>query len=64
MLFIGCDPEQPEDLGAVVEYVVEGRPLVFETGAGLFLPKGTRHGPVTWKEVARPHLRMTMRLEA
>ncbi len=62
-LFIGSDPEDPEALGATVEYVVDGKPLVFDRAAALFVPQGTRLGPVTWKQVDRPHLHMTMRLE-
>lgn len=64
VLHIGNDPANPEDLGAEIEFCVEGEPLVFDTTTALFVPKGVKHGPLTWKRVSRPHLELTITLGA
>ncbi len=60
VLHIGSDPNNPEDLGGELEYVVGGEPLVFDTTTALFVPRGVKHGPLTWKRVDRPHLEMVI----
>jgi hypothetical protein len=62
VLHIGSDPQNPEDLGGEIEYVVGGEPLVFDTTTALFVPKGVKHGPLTWKRVIRPHIEMAITL--
>ena len=64
VLNIGSDPNNPEDLGAEIEFVVGGQPLVFDTTSALFIPAGVKHGPLTWKRLTRPHLQMAMVLGA
>jgi hypothetical protein len=64
VLHIGGDPKNPEALGAEMEFTVEGKPLKFDTCTGLFVPKGTKHGPLTWKKVTRPHFEMAIMLGA
>ena len=64
VLHIGGDPENPEDLGAEIEFCVGGQPLVFDTTTALFVPKGVKHGPLTWNKVTRPHLEMAIVLGA
>lgn len=64
VLHIGSDPNNPEDLGAEIEFTVGGEPLVFDHTSALFVPAGVKHGPVTWKKVRRPHLQMAMVLGA
>jgi hypothetical protein len=64
VLHIGSDPNNPEDLGGEIEFVVGGEPLVFDTTTALFVPKGVRHGPLTWKKVTRPHIEMSIVLGA
>ena len=61
---IGNDPNNPEDLGAEIEFTVGGEPLVFDRTSALFVPAGVKHGPVVWKKVRRPHLQMAMVLGA
>jgi hypothetical protein len=60
VLYMGNNPYEQEDLGAEVEYYVGGQPLTFSRNVAFFIPKGTKHGPVTWKTVERPHLEMTI----
>jgi hypothetical protein len=64
ILHIGNDPDNPEDLGAEIEFCVGGQPLVFDKTTALFVPKGVRHGPLTWKRVSRPHVELTITLGA
>ena len=60
VLHIGSDPQNPEDLGAEIEFVVDGEPLIIDRTSAIFIPKGVKHGPVTWKRVDRPHLQMAL----
>ncbi len=62
VLHIGSDPKDPEALGGEMTLEVEGQPLTFDRTTALFLPKGTKHGPLTWKKVTRPHIEMTIML--
>jgi len=34
--------------------------LTFNKSSALFLPAGTKHGPLTWKKFTRPHLEMAI----
>lgn len=60
VLHIGSDPDDPEDLGGEIEYVMEGEPLVFNKTSALFVPAGVKHGPLTWKKFSRPHMEMAI----
>ena len=60
IMHIGFDYSKPEDLGAEIEFVVDGDPLIINRTSALFIPKGVRHGPVTWKRVDKPHIQMAI----
>jgi hypothetical protein len=60
VLHIGNDPYNSEDLGGEIEFCVEGQPLTFNKSSAIFLPAGTKHGPLTWKKFTRPHLEMAI----
>jgi quercetin dioxygenase-like cupin family protein len=60
VLHIGGDPADPEDLGADIEFTVGGQPLRFNTTSALFIPRGTRHGPVKCLEFRKPHIVMAI----
>lgn len=62
LLHIGSDPQNPEDLGAEIEFWVDGKPLSFDKTSALFIPAGTKHGPVIWKRCTRPHIQMAIML--
>ena len=64
VLHIGSDPHNPEDLGAEIEYVVGGETLVINKTSAILIPKGVKHGPLTWKSFKRPHIQMTIMLGA
>lgn len=57
-LFLGTDPKDPRDLGAVVEFWVgEGKDrekIVFDTSSSIYIPPNTAHFPQIWKNVKRP----------
>jgi hypothetical protein len=64
VLHIGSDLNNPEDLGAEIEFMVGGEPLIIDRTSALFVPKGVKHGPLTWKRVDRPHIQMAIMLGA
>jgi len=61
-LHIGTDPKNPEDLGAEFEMVIDGETVTINKTHSLYLPKGLKHGPITWKRVDRPVIEMTITL--
>jgi hypothetical protein len=56
ILYIGGNPEKPEDLGGEVEVNIEGQSLKFDTTSALYLPHGLRHGPRRVTAYRHPHL--------
>jgi hypothetical protein len=62
VLHLGNDYKNPEDLGAEIEFVIDGKPVTLNTTSGVYIPAGTRHGPLTWKKVTRPHLEIAIML--
>jgi hypothetical protein len=64
VLHIGTDPTNPEDLGAEIEFLLNGQPLTINKTSAVFVPKGAKHGPLTWKRTDRPHIEMTIMLGA
>jgi hypothetical protein len=64
VLHIGGDPENPEDLGADMQFGIGGDLLSFDTSYGVFIPKGLHHGPLIWNEVRKPHIEMAIMLGA
>jgi hypothetical protein len=64
VLHIGPDHENPEELGAEIEYVLGGEPLIIDKTSAVFIPRGVKHGPLTWKRVDRPHIQMSIMLGA
>lgn len=54
LVWMGNDPEKPEDLGARLYMTINGeRHLVSTTGA-VYIPKGTYHCPLGFEKVSRP----------
>ena len=58
IIHMGIDHENPEYLGAEIEFVMDGEPLIINKTSALYIPKGVKHGPVTWKRVDSPHVQM------
>jgi hypothetical protein len=64
VLHIGADPFNPEYLGADIEFVVGNDKLTIDKSSALFVPKGVKHGPLTWRKLEKPHLQIAMVLGA
>jgi hypothetical protein len=62
VLHWGGDYKQPQVLGGEIEFYIGGQPITFNTTTGIFIPKGTPHGPLTWKKFEFPHIEMAMML--
>jgi hypothetical protein len=60
VIHIGADPKHPEELGAEIEFVVGEDKLVIDKTSALYIPKGVKHGPLTWKKVDKPHLEIVV----
>ena len=55
-LHIGGDPDNPEDLGAEIEFTIDNKPFLINKTSALFIPTGVKHGPLVWKKIRKPHL--------
>jgi hypothetical protein len=64
VLHIGGNPYDVEDLGAEITFRIGGQPLTFTQTTAAYIPKGMKHGPLTWKKVDRPHIQMPIVLGA
>jgi hypothetical protein len=64
VMHIGTDPADQEDLGAEIDFVVDGQPLTITKTSSMYIPKGVPHGPLTWKRFTKPHMEMTIMLGA
>ncbi|NLT66657.1 MAG: hypothetical protein GXX84_08650 [Acidobacteria bacterium] len=64
VIHLGTDPEDQEDLGAEIEFVVDGETLTINKTSAVYVPKGVKHGPLTWKKFWRPHLECTIMIGA
>src|SRR4030042_2243797 len=60
VIHMGSDPDNQEDLGGEVEFVVGGQPLTINKTSAVYVPKGVKHGPITWKKYKRPHFQLTI----
>jgi quercetin dioxygenase-like cupin family protein len=60
VMHLGGNYKTPQVLGGEVEFYVGGQPITFNTTTALYIPKGTPHGPVTWKKFQFPHLQMAI----
>jgi hypothetical protein len=64
VMHIGTNPDDEEDLGGEIEFMLDGKPLRISKTSTVFVPKGMKHGPLTWKSFTRPHLEMTIMIGA
>ncbi|WP_242905702.1 hypothetical protein [Actinomadura terrae] len=54
LLFMGDNPHDLDDLGAVAEIDLEGETYVIDTSAAIYIPRGMRHCPLGYQRVDRP----------
>jgi hypothetical protein len=62
LLNIGGDCHNPEELGADIDYSLGGQILSINSTSAVFIPKGVRHGPLTYKEFRHPHVHISILL--
>ena len=60
IIYWGKDSAKPQVLGGEIEIYIGGQAITFNTTTGIYIPKGTPHGPFTWKKFQKPHLEMMM----
>lgn len=58
----GTDHKNPQDLGATMEYYINGQRIQFSNTTSMYIPSGTTLGPVNWLDVKRPHIMMQLML--
>jgi hypothetical protein len=64
VVHFGTDYQHPEELGGEIEFMMAGQPLTIDCTSIIFVPKGVKHGPLTWKKYSRPHLELTIMIGA
>jgi hypothetical protein len=64
VIHLGTDPKNPEDLGGEIEICIGGDPFLINKTSGIYIPKGVKHGPLTWKKFEKPHLELTIMIGA
>ncbi len=57
-IFWSTDYKYPQNLGATIECYIGGQRTEFSNTTSLFIPKGTRLGPVNWLKWTAPHIMM------
>jgi len=61
ILHLGSDPQNPENLGAELEFYVGGQALTFDTTSSFFIPRGVPHGPAALKKFRRPYMMIAIK---
>jgi hypothetical protein len=64
VIHLGTDPNNQEELGGEIEFMIEGQPLKIDKTSAIYVPKGVKHGPLTWKKYSKPHLELTIMVGA
>jgi hypothetical protein len=64
VIHLGTDPKNQEELGGEIEFMVGGQPLTINKTSAVYVPKGVKHGPLTWKKYQKPHLELTIMIGA
>lgn len=64
LVFIGGDRENPEALGAQIEYWIENDRLTLTNTCAIYIPKGAAHGKMVMRNVTRPVFRLSVMLES
>ena len=60
--FFGSDSENPEDLGGIVEFTMNGETHRIDKSCMIFVPGGMKHLPLKLVEVNRPILHFSITL--
>jgi hypothetical protein len=55
LFFQGFNPQDPKDLGAVIDLELEDETVVIDATCGVYIPAGMVHCPMTVQRVDRPY---------
>ena len=58
--FFSCDPDNPHDLGAEVEFWIDGEKHLITKSAMIFMPPHVKHCPMILNRVDRPIFHFTV----
>lgn len=62
LMFVGSDPDDPENLNAEIELWIENDKITLTTTSFVFIPAGAAHGRVTVKNIKKPVFHFTCHL--
>lgn len=54
LIFLGTNPEDPNDLGGEVELWLGGEKHILTKSCAIFVPAGLKHAPIYFKRIDRP----------
>lgn len=54
LAYFGTNPDDPYDLGGVIEIWIDGKQNITDRTFMAFIPAGTLHGPILRKRIDRP----------
>lgn len=60
VVHFGTDYNNPEKLGAEIDFYLDGQPLRVNKTSVVYAPKDIKHGPLIWREYSMPHLEMAI----
>ncbi len=55
IMLLSGDPDNPEELGAEIDFYVAGQPITINKTAAMFIPAGVGHGPLVYKKFDKPY---------
>jgi mannose-6-phosphate isomerase-like protein (cupin superfamily) len=54
LVFLGTNPEDPNDLGGEVEVWIGGEKHMLTKSCAIFIPAGLKHAPIYFRKIERP----------
>jgi len=57
--YVGTDPADPYDLGAELDFWIDGKQNIIDRSFIAFIPAGTKHGPITVNRIDKPVFHFT-----
>jgi hypothetical protein len=57
--YVGSNPDDPYDLGAEIEFWIDGKQNIIDRSFVAFIPAGVKHCPLTIRRIDRPIFHFT-----
>jgi len=54
LVFLGTNPEDPNDLGGEVELWIGGEKHMLKKSCAVFIPAGVKHAPIYFRKIVHP----------